>query len=152
MAANPDQTTLRLTREFDAPRERVYAAVLDAKALQTIWTSDAYPIIDMYVDPRVGGGWRLTMRETASGNVHRCAARYIELAAPSRIVWLTKWLDGPMASAPEMRVTLEFHDLGGRTRLLLTHEFFPDSATRDHHSSGWGAGFDRLALLLAGKL
>jgi hypothetical protein len=38
---------------------------------------------------------------------HR-TARYLEITRPERIVWRTKWLDEPLASAPEARVVLEF--------------------------------------------
>ena len=80
-----------------------------------------------------------------------CTARYLEITRPARIVWVTKWLDGPLASAPEARVTLEFSAIAGGTRLSLTHEFFPDRQTRDHHGQGWSSGLDRLERLLAGE-
>ena len=140
--------TLGLTRDFKASRERVFGAFLDACVLQTIWSADAYKIVEMKVDARVGGGWRLTMRDESTGAVSHCTARYVEIQEPARIVWLTKWLDGPLAGAPEARVTLEFSAIAGGTRLELTHERFPDAQTRDQHSGGWGSGFDRLAMLL----
>ena len=139
--------TLELTRDFKASRERVFGAFLDAGVLQTIWSADAYKIVEMKVDARVGGGWRLAMRDESTGAVSHCTARYVEIQEPARIVWLTKWLDGPLAGAPEARVTLEFSAIAGGTRLKLTHESFPDAQTRDHHSKGWGSGFDRLAKL-----
>lgn len=106
----------------------------------------------MEVDPRVGGGWSLAMRDEATGEVGHCTARYIEIDRPNRIVWHTKWLDGPLASTPEGLVTLEFAALRGGTRLNLTHAFFPDSQTRDHHRGGWASGLDRLARLLTEAL
>src|SRR5262249_20077503 len=153
MAAKPDpDTTLLLTRDYTSDRQRVFDAFLDADALQWIWSTDAYQIVEMSVDARVGGGWRLAMRDEATGAVGHCTARYIEIDRPSRIVWLTKWLDGPLADAPEARVTLEFSTLKDGTRLKLTHEFFPNRQTRDQHGMGWGAGLEKLAHLLgAGK-
>ncbi len=153
MVANSDpNTTLELCRDFEARRERVFDSFLDANVLQTIWSADAYTITAMTVDGRVGGNWSLAMRDEATGTVSHCTARYVEIKRPTRIVWLTKWLDGPLANAPEARVTLEFTLVQGGTRLKLTHEFFPDSQTRDHHRKGWTSGLDRLAGLLAGGL
>ena len=153
MAARPDPTTtLELSRDFKAERERVFGAFLDAKVLQTIWSAEAYTIVEMTVDARVGGGWCLAMRDEATGAVAHCTARFAEITRPSRIVWWTRWLDGPLAGAPEMRVTLNFAAIPGGTRLTLTHELFPDRQTRDHHRSGWASGLERLARLLAGKL
>ncbi len=88
------------------------------------------------------------MRDEATGAVSHCTARYLQINRPTRIVWLTKWLDGPLANAPEARVTLEFSVVQRGTRLKLMHEFFPDSQTRDHHRTGWTSGLDRLARLL----
>lgn len=153
MAAELDpNTTLELSRDFQAARERVFASFLDATVLQSIWSADAYQIVDMAVDARVGGGWSLSMRDQATGVVNHCTARYLEIEPPARIVWRTKWLDGPLASAPEARVTLEFSEFRGGTRLKLTHEFFPNSQTRDHHRAGWSSGLERLARVLAGEL
>jgi glutathione S-transferase len=153
MATRPDpNTTLELSRDFKAERERVFAAFLDPTVLQTIWSTDAYKIVEMTVDARVGGGWSFAMRDQATGSVGHCTASYLEIERPVRIMWLTKWLDGPLAGAPEMRVTLEFSSIRGGTRLHLTHEFFPDQQTRDHHGAGWASGLERLAGLLAGEL
>ncbi|MGH8865428.1 MAG: SRPBCC family protein, partial [Burkholderiales bacterium] len=138
MDEKPDpNTTLELSRDFQAERERVFGAFLDPTVLQTIWSADAYKIVEMTVDARVGGGWRLAMRDEATGGVSHCTARYVEIKRPVRIVWRTKWLDGPLADAPEARVILEFGAIEGGARLKLTHEFFPDSQTRDHHRAGW---------------
>lgn len=152
MAAKPDaETTLELSRDFNVECELVFAAFLDATVLQAIWSSDAYKIVEMTVDARVGGGWSLAMRDEATGAVSHCTACYVEIEKPARIVWRTKWLDGPLAGAPEARVTLEFSTLRGGTRLKLTHEFFADRQTRDHHKTGWTSGLERLAALLAGE-
>jgi uncharacterized protein YndB with AHSA1/START domain len=106
----------------------------------------------MTVDTRAGGGWRFAMRDVATVAINHCTARYIEIDRPARIVWLTRWLDGPLARAPEARVKLEFSAIEGGTRLNLTHEFFPDRRSRDHHGAGWTSALQRLASLLAGQL
>src|SRR5262245_59177864 len=113
MTRAPDpNTTLELSRDFKAARQRVFDAFLDAKTLQTIWSAEAYSIVEITIDARVGGGWKLAMRDEASGAIGHCSARYVELQSPARIVWLTKWQDGPLADAPESRVTLEFSAIG----------------------------------------
>lgn len=153
MAARPDpDTTLRLSRDYDAPPELVFDTFFDAKALRYIFSADAYTIVDMEVDARVGGGWSLAMRDTASGTIARSTARYTEIERPKRIVCLTKWLDGPLAGHRDMRVTLEFEKVARGTRLKLTHEFFPDRETCEQHGSGWSSALARLATRLAGAL
>ncbi len=152
MAARPDpNTTVELTRDFDAEPDRVFGAFLDADVLATIWSAEAYKIFEMTVDPRVGGGWRLAMRDEQTGVVTHCTARYVEIQRLTRIAWHTQWLDGPLAGAPQGRVTMEFAQIDGGTRLKLTHQFFPDRQTRDQHGGGWASGLERLARFLAGQ-
>jgi glutathione S-transferase len=116
VAKSDPNTTLELCRDFEADRERIFDAFLDANVLQTIWSADAYTITAMTVDARVGGSWRLALCDKATGAVSHCTARYIEINRPTRIVWLTKWLDGPLANAPEARVTLEFSPVQSQLR------------------------------------
>ncbi len=47
-------------------------------------------------------------------------------------------------------MTVEFHDRGTQTEVVLTHEQFVDAADRDQHAAGWGGCLERLARVLAG--
>jgi uncharacterized protein YndB with AHSA1/START domain len=82
------------------------------------------------------------MQDEGTGAVTHCIARYVAFERPRRIVWRTKWLDGPLAGAPKTRVTLEFEPIERGTRLKLAQEFFPDRQTRDHHGSGWASALE----------
>jgi uncharacterized protein YndB with AHSA1/START domain len=143
IAPDPD-TTLVLSRDFEADQELVFGALLDAKVLQTIWSVKPWTIVEITVDPRVGGYWKLSMRDETTGALVRCTARYMEIEKPRRIVWRSKWLDGPLVDADEMRITLELASVAGGTRLTVTHELFPDRKTRDDQGERWAA---ELALL-----
>ena len=43
---------------------------------------------------------------------------------------------------PASSVTVEFHDEGGRTNVVLEHTGLPDAASRDRHAQGWAACMD----------
>jgi hypothetical protein len=58
-------------------------------------------------------------------------------------VYTWRW-DGIMREVGETLVTVEFHDLGNSTEIIVTHERFPDAGTRDRHRSGWEPCLDRL--------
>ena len=146
-APDPD-TTLVLSRDFEADRELVFGALLDAKVLQTIWSVKPWTIVEITVDARVGGHWTLAMRDETTGALVRCTARYVEIEKPHRIVWRSKWLDGPLAETAEMRITLEFGAIAGGTRVTVTHELFPDRATRDDQGRRWAAELKLLDRLL----
>ena len=49
----------------------------------------------------------------------------------------------------ETLVTLEFHEKGDATELVLVHELFPDANARDDHNKGWESSFDCLAEALS---
>ena len=45
----------------------------------------------------------------------------------------------------ETLVTVEFHDLGGSTEIMLIHERFPNLEEQEKHSHGWTGCLDQLA-------
>ena len=47
------------------------------------------------------------------------------------------------------RVTVEFHERGGETEIVLTHERQPTPGAYAFHERGWTMSLDRLAPLLA---
>ena len=51
----------------------------------------------------------------------------------------------PGAGVGETLVTVEFHDLGAATEVVVTHELFPSEAARDQHQQGWSVCLDHLA-------
>ena len=57
---------------------------------------------------------------------------------------------GSVVSPGETLVTIEFHDIGNQTELVLTHEYFPDTNMRDEHSKGWTGALTQLSSLLEG--
>jgi uncharacterized protein YndB with AHSA1/START domain len=48
----------------------------------------------------------------------------------------------------ETLVTVEFHEVGRSTEVVLTHELFPTATARDDHNRGWNGCLDRLEKLL----
>lgn len=57
-------------------------------------------------------------------------------------------LAGPLDS----RVTVEFFEMGNRTKVVLTQEGFPSKDLCPIVSEGFSAAFDRLAQVLAGEV
>ena len=50
----------------------------------------------------------------------------------------------------ENLVTVEFRDVGDKSEVALTHEYFPYEDMRDQHSHGWKVCLDQLAQLAEG--
>ena len=73
--------------------------------------------------------------------------RYIEVIAPSRIVWTNE------EEAEGAVTTVTFEDIGGRTRVVV-HDLYPSKAALDEamasgSTGAWPEQFDALDALLA---
>jgi uncharacterized protein YndB with AHSA1/START domain len=135
---------LRLERTFRARPERVFDAWTDPELLrrwwaaQPDWTSPAAE-----VDAREGGRYSLSMQEPDGGTVHTVAGEYREVERPKRLVYTWAWQDAD-ADDNETLVTVEFHEEGEATRVVLTHEGFSNEDSRRNHEHGWNGCLDNL--------
>ena len=137
------ERVLRLKRTFAAPRETVFRAWTEPEELVKWWGPKGFtvPICEMEVRP--GGGYRTCMR-SPDGDEYCVRGIYREVRPPERLAFTWAWEEGDMKDV-ETLVTVEFHDLGGATELVLTHEGFPDAKARDLHNQGWSGSLDCLA-------
>jgi uncharacterized protein YndB with AHSA1/START domain len=126
--------TLVVRRVLPVARERVFAAWLDPVSLAQ-WmrpgeTTDTF----VEVDARVGGRFRIVMRHGRRGKEdyeHR--GEYLTIEPPSLLsfTWISKATD----HTPTV-VTIEFHERGTGTELVLTHRRLAPKAV-DAHRTGW---------------
>ncbi len=142
------ETSVQLRRTFAAPRQKVFRAWTDPEEL-TKWFApgDDFTTKVPELDLRPGGSYRIEMHSPA-GNVHCVVGTYREVSPPNRLVYTWRWLDKDMS---ETLVTVEFHDRGGQTEVVLTHELFPTPEWREQHAHGWNGCLARLERL-AGSL
>jgi uncharacterized protein YndB with AHSA1/START domain len=116
---------VRITRIFDAPRERVWQAFSDPALLAQWWGRGNKLDIERFEFEK-GGHWRFV--EHAEGESHGFEGRFREIRPPERISWTFEW-DG-MPGYPSID-TIDFEDLGdGRTR-VVTHGMFFTAEERD---------------------
>ncbi|MDA1305624.1 MAG: SRPBCC domain-containing protein [Nitrospirae bacterium] len=148
------QTTLQVTKIYQAPREEVFKAWTSPEALkQWFGPTDDFKTPEAEVDLRVGGAYRIHMVAPDSES-HIVGGTYKEVSAPSKLVFTWAWEAGSGCGATEVGathdtlVTVEFRNRDGETELVLTHEQFPDVAARDKHNEGWGGCLDRLRVAI----
>ena len=140
------ESTLRLERTFTSPPAKVFAAWTSAEALSRWFApTDDYACAVAPFEPRTGGRYRVEMRHKG-GAVHPVSGRYLEVVPPSRLVFTWAWEDRPEEG--EQLVTVEFQPDGAGTRLVLTHERFPNASSRDRHAEGWEGCLGRLARIV----
>jgi uncharacterized protein YndB with AHSA1/START domain len=116
-------------REFDAPRDLVFAAWTDPKHLAQWWGPDGFTTTTSSFDMRAGGIWRFVMHGP-DGRDYQNRITYDEIVAPERIVYRHGGGDDDVEPI-QFRTTVTFEDLGGgRTRLTM-RGVFPSAAARD---------------------
>jgi uncharacterized protein YndB with AHSA1/START domain len=140
-----DDTTLVMRRTLKAPVTRVFRAWTDPALLRRwFMAGEDYTCTIAEADPRVGGRFRLAMRDP-DGEEHCVTGEYRVVEPDRRLVFTWAWV-----STPERQslVTIELTPNGDTTEMTLTHERFADKATRDRHGDGWDACIDMFVRLV----
>jgi len=142
------ETALRLTRTFQAPREKVFRAWTDPEALKEWYGPAGWSAPSAEVDLRAGGGYRIAMKGP-DGEEIRLSGTFREVRPPERLVYTWRW-DHWEAGMQESLVTVELAGKGGSAEFTLTHERFPEKTLCDQHEMGWTWTLDCLAKHLGG--
>jgi uncharacterized protein YndB with AHSA1/START domain len=140
---------VRISRLVEAPREEVFRAWTDPQRIRLWWGPGEFTCPEAEVDLRPGGRYRLVMQPTA-GDPFVVSGVYHEVEPPARLVYTWRWETGPAADGSESLVTVEFHEHGEQTELVLTHTGFPASHTAAPYQMGWEGGVDKFEALFAG--
>jgi uncharacterized protein YndB with AHSA1/START domain len=135
-------TTLEIRRLIPAARQRVFDAWTHAKELDR-WSAPSPMTPKAEVDLRVGGRYRITMRGP-DGIERRVGGVYRVIEPPTKLVYTWKWEESAM---PDSVVTVEFHDRGKSTEVVLRHEGLVDPDSRARHEHGWKSCLDNLVAL-----
>jgi uncharacterized protein YndB with AHSA1/START domain len=133
MTATGEQgPVLVVRRRIAVPRERVFDAWLDSESLAHWMRPGNFTRATVTVDPRVGGGFRIVMQGRPEGDVEH-HGEYLAIEPPSLLsfTWISRHTD----NRPTV-VTIEFHERGTETELVLTHRRLP-LAVVDSHRQGW---------------
>lgn len=140
----PAQTSVKLTRHYPHPREKVFRAWTDAQALKHWFRpSEQHRCQAVELDPRVGGRYRIDVR-SPDGEEHSVGGVYREIVAPSRLVFT--WSKSGRPDFDSV-VTIELREVSGGTELTLTHERLPDAESRARHEQGWTGCLEHLGTL-----
>lgn len=134
--------TLHLERALGAPRERVFAACVDAEKLAEWWGPAGFTSSEIQLDARQGGRYRITMKPP-NGEAFHLSGAFQEVEAPHRLVYTFVW-EEPDPDDQETVVALTFERAGENTRLVLDHGPFKTDARHELHRAGWTETLDRL--------
>ena len=149
-----------ISREFDAPRQRVWQAWTAVERLKQWFSPKGFTVIAAKMDFRPGGSYHYGMR-TPTGQEMWGKWVFREIKAPERLVLVNSFSDaaGGMTRHPmsptwprEMLSTSTFSEKNGKTTLTL--EWLPVNATpeeiatfeagREGMKMGWTGTMEQL--------
>lgn len=102
-------------RTFDAPREKVFAALTDPEKLKNWWSP--WGTLKIELDLREGGEWRFS--DVSGEETHAFFGRFHEITAPERIVQTEEYAN----LGERGHVILDKYELAekdGKTHLTIT--------------------------------
>jgi len=135
--------TLTVTRDFDAPAERVFDAWLDPRdAARFLFATPDGEMLTCEIDSRVGGR-ALIVERRPSGDAHH-RMRFEVIDRPHRLVFL--FAADPAEEGEWTRVSVAIAAKGSGCTLTLTHDMDPQWAAYEEQTRrGWTTILDSLA-------
>lgn len=164
---DPENPPFSITREFNAPRDLVWAAWTEQEHLSQWFSPKGFTRVKAVMDLRPGGTYHYGMR-SPDGKEMWGKWTFREIVPPQKIVLVAQFSDatGGMARHPlsatwplELLSTTTLTEANGKT--MLTLEWVPINATAEELATfkgarasmmgGWGGTFENLEAYLAAK-
>ena len=123
----PSDREIVSTRIFDAPRELVFKAMTDPKAIPRWWGRSVYSTTVDKMDVKPGGAWRYRQK-APDGNEYAFRGEYREVVPPERLVYTFEFEGMPGHIAVE---TITYEPLPGNKTKLIDHMLFDSVQDRD---------------------
>jgi uncharacterized protein YndB with AHSA1/START domain len=131
---------LVLERVFDAPRDLVFRMFKEAEHLKRWWGPKGWEILVCNIDFRPGGVWHYCMKcvDQNQGQFYGMESWgkgvYKEIVEPEMIIYTDYFSDAEgniNESMPSSLITMQFVDLGGKTKLVNRAEYVSAEALKN---------------------
>ena len=137
--------TVRLHRVLRATPDRIYRAFLDPDAMAKWLPPNGFTGKVHESDASVGGRYRMSFTNFATGQSHGWGGTYIELVPNERIRYSDRFDDPNLPGEMAATITLTAVSVG--TELHVVQEGIPDAIPAEQCYLGW-----QESLVLLGKL
>ena len=142
--------TVTLHRVLRAPPERIYRAFLDADALAKWLPPHGFTGKVHHLDARVGGSYRMSFTNFATGDSHAFGGQYLELVPFERIRH-SDGFDNP--GLPGMMVTtIVLRAVSCGTDVRIVQEGIPEAIPTEACYLGWQESLLLLAQLVEAEI
>ena len=145
----------RISQIINAPRERVYDALLDPTAVAR-WKVPAGMKSEVHeFDAREGGAIRISLTYEApdragktDGRTDTYHGRFVTLVPGELVIEADEFETDDPALSGEMTITIRLSDAPAGTELVAVHEGLPEGVSPADNEVGWRESLARLAALV----
>jgi len=142
--------TIRLHRVLRAPPERAYRAFLDPDAMAKWLPPRGFTGKVHALDARLGGHYRMSFTNFATGHVHTFGGTYVELVPHERIRYTDRFDDPNLPGEIQVDISLKRVSCG--TELHIVQEGVPAVIPPEMCYLGWQESLNSLALLVEAEI
>ncbi|MFI5182660.1 MAG: SRPBCC family protein [Thermoanaerobaculia bacterium] len=138
--------TIRLHRVLRATPERVYRAFLDADAMAKWLPPYGFTCKVHHMDAKVGGTYKMTFTNFATGLGHSFVGEYIDLVPFERLRYTDRFDDPNLPGQMQTTVTLKQVSCG--TEVTVVQDGLPEAIPLEMCYLGWQESLVQLATLV----
>lgn len=138
--------TVKLHRVLRSPAERVYRAFLDAQALAKWLPPHGFTCKVHHLEAKVGGTFRMSFTNFATGQGHSFGGEYLELVPHERIRYTDRFDDPNLPG--DIRVTVVLAKVSCGTEVNIVQEGLPQVIPLEMCYLGWQESLAQLATLV----
>jgi len=142
--------TVQLHRVLRAAPERIYRAILDADAMVKWLPPHGFTGKVHHLEARVGGIYKMSFTNFATGHRHSFGGEYLELMPYERICHTDRFDDPKLPG--EMRTTISLKKVSCGTELHVLQEGIPGAIPVEACYLGWQESLALLALLVEAEI
>jgi uncharacterized protein YndB with AHSA1/START domain len=142
--------TIRLHRVLRAAPEKIYRAFLDADALAKWLPPNGFTGKVHQMDAKVGGSYKMSFTNFATGKSHSFGGKYLELVPLERIRYTDQFDDANLPGEIEVSITLKKVSCG--TELNIMQEGVPSVIPAEACYLGWQESLSLLAKLVEAEI
>jgi uncharacterized protein YndB with AHSA1/START domain len=148
-------STTRISYHLKAPREKVYAALLDPNAVARWKVPNGMKCHVHSFEAKEGGTFRISLTYAAPSAVGKTTAqtdtyhgRFAKLVPNEQVVEVDEFETDNPAMRGEMTSTITLSDAEGGTDLQAVHEGLPPGVSPVDNETGWRMALAKLAALV----
>jgi uncharacterized protein YndB with AHSA1/START domain len=160
---NASENAVVIERVFDAPLDLIWQMWTEPEHFKAWYGPETATVPVANMDVRVGGARLVCLEMESPAGLRRMwfTGEYREVVKNKRLVYTESMSDetGNVISPSELgmpdghptttEIIVELKELGGRTKMVMTHVGIPADSTG---AMGWTAAFDKLAAHLEAEI